>query len=55
MSCQYCKGTGWILYKEEAPSPPYKQGQELEFAKGCVCSYGHKGAYQDQQSAQDQI
>jgi hypothetical protein len=53
MSCQYCKGTGWFLYKEDAPSPPYREGEKLEFAKRCVCSHGFKGPYQDQQSAQN--
>lgn len=52
MTCQYCKGTGWLVYKEDAPSPPYKQGMKLEFAKGCVCSRESKGPYQDQQSTQ---
>jgi hypothetical protein len=37
MSCEYCHDTGWLLYKKEAPSPPYNQGMELEYAKECVC------------------
>jgi hypothetical protein len=53
MSCEYCHGVGWLLYKEEAPSPPYKQGQELEFAKRCVCSYESKGHNQNYQSGQN--
>lgn len=39
MTCPYCKGIGWLLYEEDAPSPPYKQGSKLEFAKECVCQY----------------
>ena len=53
MTCKYCKGTGWFLYKEDAPSPPYKQGTQLEFAKGCGCEGGHKGPYQNQQGTQN--
>ena len=37
MTCKFCKDTGWYLYKEKAPSPPYNQGSQLEFAKRCVC------------------
>lgn len=43
MSCEYCHGVGWLLYKEEAPSPPYNQGMELEFAKRCVCFHESNG------------
>ena len=48
MTCPVCKGTGWFLYKEDAPSPPYKQGSKLEFAKGCACPNGHKIPEQEQ-------
>lgn len=37
MTCEYCKGTTWLLYKAPAPNPPYKEGDELEYAKRCVC------------------
>jgi hypothetical protein len=37
MSCQFCQGLGVVLYKEDAPSPPYKQGSQLEYAMRCVC------------------
>lgn len=40
MTCQYCHGISWILIKKAAPSPPYKEGQELEYAERCVCTYG---------------
>ena len=48
MTCQYCHGVGWLLYKEEAPSPPYNQGTELEYAKRCVCFYESKEPQQNQ-------
>jgi hypothetical protein len=50
MICEYCKDTGWFLYKEDAPSPPYKEGSQLEFAKGCACSKGHKVPEPEQDS-----
>lgn len=37
MVCKYCNGTKWLLYIQDAPSPPYKVGSKLEFAKRCVC------------------
>jgi hypothetical protein len=37
MKCHKCKGTGWILYQKEAPSPPYKQGNYLEYGARCDC------------------
>ena len=52
MICEHCDGVGWLLYKEEAPCPPYKQGMELEYAKRCVCFHESKGAYQDQHRTQ---
>lgn len=42
MTCEYCKGTGLFLYKEDAPCPPYIQGTQLEFAKRCVCQHESK-------------
>jgi hypothetical protein len=53
MSCEYCHGTGWLLYKEDAPSPPYREGEKLEYAKGCVCSYESKRPNQDYQNRQN--
>lgn len=50
MICPYCKGVGWFLYKEAAPSPPYKQGMELDFAKRCVCQNAAKRPNQNYQS-----
>ena len=50
MTCKYCKDTGWYLYKENAPSPPYNQGSQLEFTKRCVCQNEYqrpKQEYQD--------
>lgn len=53
MSCEYCHGVGWLLYKEEAPSPPYNQGTELEYAKRCVCAHESKRHNQNYQSGPD--
>ena len=50
MSCQYCKGTGWILYKVDAPSPPYRENHKLEYAKECVCVMQDKKAYNNRPS-----
>jgi hypothetical protein len=52
MSCQNCKDTGWFMYKEDAPSPPYKEGVELEFVKRCVCCHEPKRPHQDQQGTE---
>lgn len=38
MRCHKCKGTGWILYQKEAPSPPYKKGQFHEYGARCDCT-----------------
>ena len=54
MACNHCNGTGWILYKDKAPSPPYKEGSELEYARECVCREP-KRAYQNYQNPYDQI
>lgn len=37
MTCSYCNDTGWFLYFKDAPSPPYKQGMQLEYGKECIC------------------
>lgn len=37
MKCKICKDIGWILYKKDAPSPPYKEGTKLEYAQQCAC------------------
>lgn len=37
MSCEFCNDSGWYVYKLNAPSPPYKQGAELEYTQRCVC------------------
>ncbi len=36
-NCPKCKDTGWILYQKEAPSPPYKQGEVLDYGIRCDC------------------
>jgi hypothetical protein len=38
MMCPKCKGTGWLLYQKDAPSPPYKEGKKLEFGVRCDCT-----------------
>lgn len=53
MICAYCKGTGWFLYNELAPSPPYKQGQQLEFAKRCVCQHDSQRPTQNFEGSED--
>ncbi len=53
MNCHYCKDTGWFLYKEDAPSPPYKRGQQLEFVKRCVCRGGFQQTNQNFEDSQD--
>jgi hypothetical protein len=50
MSCEYCHGTGWLLTKKDAPSPPYEEGQQLEYGTRCVCQHESKRPYQDQQT-----
>lgn len=37
MVCRKCNGTGWYLYKLDAPSPPYKKGSKIEYARTCEC------------------
>lgn len=37
MKCLKCKDTGWILFKRDAPSPPYIPGQFLEYGVRCDC------------------
>jgi hypothetical protein len=55
MSCPACKGIGFVLYKEPAPSPPYKQDTELEFAKRCVCQNATKRPTQNHENHQNEI
>lgn len=38
MICPKCKGSGWLLYQKEAPSPPYKEGKFLDYGARCECS-----------------
>lgn len=37
MKCPKCNGIGWILYLKDAPIPPYKEGQKLEWGLRCGC------------------
>lgn len=37
MICPKCNGSTWILYIGDAPVPPYKEGEKLEFARRCGC------------------
>lgn len=53
MECLYCHGTGWILTKIDAPSPPYQQGQQLEYGNRCVCQNGAKAPNQNHQNSSD--
>lgn len=58
MTCQYCKGTGWMLYKDAAPSPPYPPNTKLEYGQRCVCEHGGRkvqGVYQKFEREEDQI
>lgn len=40
MNCLKCKDTGWILYQKAAPSPPYKENQQLDYGVECDCKNG---------------
>lgn len=33
--CDFCKDTGWITFKREAPSPPYKEGTLIDYGINC--------------------
>jgi hypothetical protein len=35
MTCEKCKGTSWLMYVKDAPSPPYKEGSKLDYGVRC--------------------
>jgi hypothetical protein len=39
--CKDCSDSGWLLYKKQAPSPPYKEGITLDY--GVYCNLCEKG------------
>lgn len=53
MSCPYCNDTSWILIKKDAPSPPYNEGYQLEYAERCVCTYGTQRPNKNHQNEQN--
>jgi hypothetical protein len=53
MTCEYCHGTGWLLSKKDAPSPPYEEGHQLEYANRCVCHYESQKFNQDYQNREN--
>ena len=48
MICRKCFNTGWILYKKDAPSPPYKEGSKIEYARDCDCRQTRSGEQSQQ-------
>jgi hypothetical protein len=52
-NCQKCDGTTWILYYNDAPSPPYKKGTLLEFGARCPDCHEPKRHTQNNQAWQD--
>ena len=58
MTCKYCNGTGWLLYKDLAPSPPYPENTKLEFGQRCACEHGERKVqrvYKNYEREEDQI
>jgi len=35
MTCKKCGGMKWLLYQIDAPSPPYKENQKLDYGVRC--------------------
>jgi hypothetical protein len=54
MNCLKCGNTTWILYYKDAPSPPYNEGQQLEYGERCSC-YEPKRRSKDQFRKEDEI
>lgn len=54
MICPKCNDTTWILYYKDAPSPPYKENQQLEYGARCPC-YVSKGRNQGEFRKEDEI
>ena len=53
MTCQYCNNTGWMLYKELAPSPPYNPNTKLEYGQRCVCEHGGRQTQKSYKNFED--
>jgi hypothetical protein len=47
MRCRKCDGLSWILYQIDAPSPPYKENQKLDYGVRCDECYGTRGDSKD--------